>query len=266
MATRRGLTGITALDDSIDDGSDYSDPGGDTGNPPSESDFPPNEDPGPSAPGEGTPESPFSSGTEEPAPTPDWEGPIDQTPPPWQGPVDQPTPGGSSFPGGPSAPGPTGPTRKPAPGGGAPPADPAKGGGVDIGALLKALGGPLAALISGLLAPHRQSFSGTAVDPVRMLSQYKTGLDGMIGDLTKSYHSGVQLPGATVQTPFNISGGALPFDIGVSGQDPMQGGVPSLQPGGQPGVQRTNPGGPTPPGSEADKQQGLQILRMLGIQ
>lgn len=67
---------------------------------------------------------------------------------------------------------------------------------------------------------ERESFKGTSVDPEKMLAGASGNIAGLGKALVQKANKPVQLRGVTAQTPQGMSGGVLPFDIGLSGQDP----------------------------------------------
>ena len=68
---------------------------------------------------------------------------------------------------------------------------------------------------------ERRPFTGPNVDPEELLGSLTGSLTDLKGSLVNRANEGVQLRSPTVaQTPGSIRGGSLPFEIGLSGQDP----------------------------------------------
>lgn len=90
------------------------------------------------------------------------------------------------------------------------------------GYLITQLGG---ALLSGLFGgggsdQERNSFSGTAADPVRMLSNANTFANNFGRILADRAAQPITLRGATVQQPGAYTGGGMPMPIGLVATDP----------------------------------------------
>lgn len=83
------------------------------------------------------------------------------------------------------------------------------------------IGAPLASGIGeGLLTQHRNSFSGTSSDPVKLLGNAGAGLDSLKDRFTSNMDQGVSFPDAVAQDTPVFSGGGLPSPVGLLGQDP----------------------------------------------
>lgn len=89
------------------------------------------------------------------------------------------------------------------------------------GYLITQLGG---ALLSGLFGggsdQERNSFAGTAVDPIRMLSNANTFAGNYGKILADRAAQPITLRGSTVQQPGAYTGGGLPMPIGLVATDP----------------------------------------------
>lgn len=80
--------------------------------------------------------------------------------------------------------------------------------------------GPMLGGLFGSDGQERQSFSGTAVDPIKMLSQSHDLLSRLGQGLSDRAHTPISLPSAYVQQPGAYTGGGLPMPIGLTASDP----------------------------------------------
>ncbi len=85
--------------------------------------------------------------------------------------------------------------------------------------LIGMLGGPM---LQGLFGggQDRQSFEGTAVDPIAMLRQSHELLAQLGHGITDRATQPISLPSAYAQQPGSYTGGGLPMPIGLVAQDP----------------------------------------------
>ena len=74
--------------------------------------------------------------------------------------------------------------------------------------------------LEGLFQQKRKSFEGTAVDPVKMLTEANSNIRTLGKSLSNNLQKGVNLRSAYAQQPPVIAGGGLVGPVGVSGQDP----------------------------------------------
>jgi hypothetical protein len=277
-------SGFSGFEDNSGDPTDPNDPSYTGG-------WPSNDNVGPPAdvnPGEPLPSTPTPGlGLPPPSGTPsgDVPGQLPSRPTPGAG-QGLPLPGGGTS-GNPSAGLP--------PAGTTPPATSTGGGFLDD--LTKLLSSPVGGLLGGFLSglgqsltqQRRQSFSGTAADPVAVMGDLGTGLKGLISHFQDRVNQGVSLPDAYVDLSHSpvFTGGGTAIPVGIVPRDVSVGHPATMTPSAgivpktatDAGVSTQTPGVNVPgttPGTEyalndpnnpamTDKQRALAALGMLGV-